>query len=103
MIPLLTDLFELSSKQNVIELKASKKKDGFRFEFGIKIKISMHPADYIDRFDDIANDHKIQEAVQNGFELEEEPHIHIWEARYEKLEKNDDAPNEFEKSKLVSG
>lgn len=66
-----------------IKLRAGMR--GLKLEFTVRIKISMHAADYIEQFDDVVNDGQLAEAVTKGLELKEECIIKIWEARYEKL------------------
>merc|ERR1712154_397221 len=51
--PLLADLFEVQSEKDVFEIKTRKKGNGFKIDFGIIIATSMHPADYIDTFDEM--------------------------------------------------
>merc|ERR1712039_852157 len=73
--PLLSDLFDTRSE-----------KDVFKIDFGIIIATTMHPADYIDTFDDLTMDGSFQATIKDGFDMEEDPHVHIWEARYEKID-----------------
>merc|ERR1712228_306946 len=84
--PLLADLFDTRSEKDVFEIKTRKKGNGFKIDFGIIIATSMHPADYIDTFDDLTMDGSFQETIKEGFEMDEDPHVHIWEARYEKID-----------------
>merc|ERR1719384_1885528 len=51
--PLLADLFETRKEKDVFQIKTRKKGNGFKIDFGIIIATSMHPADYIDTFDDL--------------------------------------------------
>eukprot|EP01083_Nonionella_stella_P054788 144599_1 len=84
--PLLADLFETRSERDVFEIKTRRKNDGFNIQFGVVIATSMHPADYIDTFDDLTADGSFQETLKEGFELSKPPDAHYWEARYEKIE-----------------
>merc|ERR1712099_59316 len=84
--PLLADLFDTKSEKDVFEIKTRKKGNGFKIDFGIIIATSMHPADYIDTFDDLTMDGSFQETIKEGFEMNKDPHVHIWEARYEKID-----------------
>ena len=84
--PLLADLFETRTEKDVFEIKTRKKGNGFKIDFGIIIATSMHPADYIDTFDDLTMDGSFQATIKEGFEMDEDPHVHIWEARYEKID-----------------
>jgi len=84
--PLLADLFETRKEKDVFQIKTRKKGNGFKIDFGIIIATSMHPADYIDTFDDMTMDGSFQEAIKDGFEMDDDPHVHIWEARYEKID-----------------
>merc|ERR1712152_71210 len=73
-------------EKDVFQIKTRKKGNGFKIDFGIIIATSMHPADYIDTFDDMTMDGSFQEAIKDGFEMDDDPHVHIWEARYEKID-----------------
>merc|ERR1712187_892491 len=84
--PLLAELFDTKSEKDVFEIKTRKKGNGFKIDFGIIIATTMHPADYIDTFDDLTMDGSFQETIKDGFEMDEDPHVHIWEARYEKID-----------------
>merc|ERR1712174_52804 len=84
--PHLAELFETRKEKDVFEIKTRKKGNGFKIDFGIIIATSMHPADYIDTFDDLTMDGSFQETIKEGFEMDEDPHVHIWEARYEKID-----------------
>merc|ERR1712154_422806 len=84
--PLLADLFDVKSEKDVFEIKTRKKGNGFKIDFGIIIATSMHPADYIDTFDDLTMDGSFQETIKEGFDMAKDPHVHIWEARYEKID-----------------
>merc|ERR1740123_577578 len=84
--PLLSDLFDTRSEKDVFEIKTRKKGNGFKIDFGIIIATTMHPADYIDTFDDLTMDGSFQATIKDGFDMEEDPHVHIWEARYEKID-----------------
>merc|ERR1712113_1224921 len=84
--PLLADLFETRSEKDVFEIKTRKKGNGFKIDFGIIIATAKHPADYIDDFDDLTQEGQFQEAIKEGFEMDKDPHVHIWEARYEKID-----------------
>merc|ERR1712079_2372 len=82
----LADLFETRKEKDVFEIKTRVRPNGFKIDFGIIIATTMHPADYIDTFDDLTQEGQFQEAIKEGFDLEEDPHVHIWEARYEKID-----------------
>merc|ERR1711997_851639 len=84
--PLLADLFDTRSEKDVFEIKTRKKGNGFKIDFGIIIATSMHPADYIDTFDDLTMDGSFQATMKDGFQMDDDPHVHIWEARYEKID-----------------
>jgi len=88
--PYIADVFEVSKDKDIFDVKAKAKSNGFKLDFGVKISTNMHPADYIDRFDDLVSNNKIQDAVKQGFDFNEEPRVHIWEARYEKIDKPSD-------------
>merc|ERR1712154_336425 len=84
------DIFETRSKDDVFNIKTRVRPGGkaFKLEFGISIATRMHPADYIQIFDELSSkkNPKIQDALEETFDFENEPEIHIWEARYEKVE-----------------
>merc|ERR1712228_53077 len=84
--PLLADLFDVQREKDVFEIKTRKKGNGFKIDFGIIIATTMHPADYIDTFDDLTEDGSFQASIKDGFDMDEDPHVHIWEARYEKID-----------------
>merc|ERR1711997_471896 len=75
--PHLADLFETKKEKDVFEIKTRKKGNGFKIDFGIIIATSMHPADYIDTFDDLTMDGSFQATMKDGFQMEEDPHVHI--------------------------
>ena len=85
------EIFETESPKDVFDIKTRVRpgNKAFKLDFGMKIATEKHPADYINIFDELSNkkDPKIQEALEEAFDLESEPDIHVWEARYEKLEK----------------
>jgi len=84
-------IFGAEKKEHVFDIRTTIRPGGkaFKLEFGIKIATLMHPADYIQIFDELTSkdDPKIQDALQDALDLNTEPEIHIWEARYEKVEK----------------
>eukprot|EP00483_Globobulimina_turgida_P011048 UN11069 len=88
-----SEIFKTASKKDVFNVKSRVRPGGkaFKLEFGIRIATRMHPADYIQIFDELTNkkDPQIQNALEDAFEFDNEPEIHIWEARYEKVEKSD--------------
>jgi len=85
----LADIFGAKEEENVFGVAAKIRPGGkaFKFEFGLKIATAMHPADYIQIFDELTkrDDPKIQDALEDALGLDTEPDIHIWEARYEKI------------------
>jgi len=78
-------VFEVSYDKDIFDVSTKPKGGGFKLEFGVKISTNLSPQDYIERFDDLVTSKKIQTAVKQGFIFDEEPKVHIWEARYEKL------------------
>ena len=84
-------IFGAKKKEHVFDVKTRIRPGGkaFKFEFGIKIATTMHPADYIQIFDELTSkdDPKIQDALMDTLGFDTGPEIHIWEARYEKVEK----------------
>eukprot|EP01084_Bolivina_argentea_P226938 383275_1 len=86
-----SEIFKVKSEEDVFNVKTRIRPGGkaFKLEFGIKIATRMHPADYINIFDELSNkkDPQIQNALEDAFGLDNEPEIHIWEARYEKVDK----------------
>jgi len=83
--PYLADVFEVSKDKDIFDVTAKPKSGGFKLDFGVKISTNLNPADYIELFEDLVKSKTIQTAVKNGFILDEDPKVHIWEARYEKL------------------
>jgi len=85
-----SNIFETKTKNDVFNIKTRVRPGAkaFKLEFGISIATRMHPADYIQIFDDLSSkkNPKIQDALEETFDFENEPEIHIWEARYEKVE-----------------
>ena len=85
------EIFKTKQKSHVFDVKTRVRPGGkaFKLEFAVKIATSLHPADYIQIFDELSDkkDPQIQDALIDSFDLDNDPEIHIWEARYEKVEK----------------
>ena len=84
-------IFKVKKREHVFDVKTRIRPGGkaFKIEFGIKIATTMHPADYIQIFDELTSkdNPQIQDAMQDALDFDTEPEIHVWEARYEKMGK----------------
>merc|ERR1712039_238622 len=98
--PLLSDLFDTRSEKDVFEIKTRKTGNGFKIDFGIIIATTMHPVDYIDTFDDLTMDGSFQATIKDGFDMEEDPHVHIWEAQKALKKQMEEEQNRLEEERM---
>merc|ERR1712232_584880 len=85
------EIFETDSPADIFDISTRVRpgNTAFQLKFGMKIATEKHPADYINIFDELSSkkNPKIQEGLIEAFDFDNDPEIHVWEARYEKLEK----------------